>query len=400
MPDYVPRVIESLVRDAAREFPVLVVTGPRQTGKSTLLTHLFPHHPRFDLENTTLRSLARKDPGLFLETVGPKGGIIDEIQYAPGLLSAIKEDVDKDRRRTGRFFLSGSQVFPLMEGLSQSMAGRAALFELLGFSWEELTPGAAPLSLYRTFDQIHRGFYPDPALRVSPARYYAGYVATYLERDIRQVQNVQDLGLFQSFLELLAARVGSPLNLNEVSRLAGVSFTNARRWLSLLETTRLVFLLPSYSRNVTKRVVKSPKIYFTDTGLLAYLLKYADGPSLQNGPLAGAFFENMMVMEVLKRKFNTGASYAMSYYRDSNGNEVDMILETGETPVLLEFKLAKTPRSETSSVFERLEGALAKGKSFVLSFWDQKAALSRRTHALPWWKVGDVIPSSGHANSR
>lgn len=152
------------------------------------------------MENTTLRSLVRKDPGLFLETVGSTGGIIDEIQYAPGLLSAIKEEVDKDRRRVGRFFLSGSQVFPLMEGLSQSLAGRAALFELLGFSWAELAPGANPFSLKHTFDSIHRGFFPDPALRVSPTRYYAGYVATYLECDIRQVQNVQDLGLFQSFL--------------------------------------------------------------------------------------------------------------------------------------------------------------------------------------------------------
>jgi predicted AAA+ superfamily ATPase len=315
----------------------------------------------------------------------------DEIQYAPGLLSAIKEEVDKDRRRVGRFFLSGSQVFPLMEGLSQSLAGRAALFELLGFSWAELAPGGNPLSLKHTFDSIHRGFFPDPALRVSPTRYYAGYVATYLERDIRQVQNVQDLGLFQSFLELLAARVGSPLNLNEISRLAGVSFTNARRWLSLLETTRLVFLLPSYSRNVTKRVVKSPKIYFTDTGLLAYLLKYPDGLTLQNGPLAGPFFENMMVMEVLKKKFNTGASYALSYYRDSGGNEVDLILDSGRDTLLLEFKLAKTPRSESASVFERLDGPLANGKSFVLSFWDQKTALSRRTQSLPWWKINDVI---------
>ncbi len=382
---YLPRTLEPALRSGAAEFPVVVLTGPRQTGKSTLLKHLFPKRSFVDLENTAHRSLARKDPFLFLENLGPDGGIIDEIQYVPELLSAIKEDVDRFRDKPGRYILTGSQVFPLMQGLSQSLAGRAAIFELLGLSLKELG-SLKPMTVADAFQRIHRGFYPDPAVHhVSPGRYYAGYVATYLEKDVRQVQNVQDLSLFQTFLELMAARVGSPLNLNDVARLAGISFTTARRWVSVLESTRILYLLRPYSKNITRRVVKSPKPYFTDTGLLAHLLKYPDGPTLQNGPMAGALFENLMVTEVLKNKFSAEDLFELYYYRDSNDNEIDLVIETARKRLLVEFKMGKTLRTEFAESFKRWGGTDAGRLGFVVSFSDQKTALSRWCRGLPWW---------------
>jgi predicted AAA+ superfamily ATPase len=382
---FLPRTLEPALRRGAAEFPVVVLTGPRQTGKSTLLKHLFPERSFVDLENTVHRSLARKDPHLFLENLGPDGGIVDEIQYVPELLSAIKEDVDRFRDKPGRYILTGSQVFPLMQGLSQSLAGRAAIFELLGLSLKELG-SLKPMTVSDAFQRIHRGFYPDPAVhQVSPGRYYAGYVATYLEKDVRQVQNVQDLSLFQSFLELMAARVGSPLNLNNVARLAGISFTTARRWVSVLESTRILYLLRPYSKNITRRVVKSPKPYFTDTGLLAHLLKYPDGPTLQNGPMAGALFENLMVTELLKKKFSGEDLFELYYYRDSNDNEIDLVIETARKRLLVEFKMGKTLRTEFAESFRQWDGADAGSVGFVVSFSDQKTALSRRCRALPWW---------------
>lgn len=382
---YLPRTIEPALRRGATEFPVIVLTGPRQTGKSTLLKHLFPNRSFVDLENIAQRSMARKDPFLFLENLGPDGGIIDEIQYVPELLSAIKEDVDRFRDKPGRYILTGSQVFPLMQGLSQSLAGRAALYELLGLSLKELG-SLKPMTVTDAFRQIQRGFYPDPAVHhVSPNRYYAGYVATYLEKDVRQVQNVQDLSLFQTFLELMAARVGSPLNLNEVARLVGVSFMTARRWISILETTRILYLVRPYSKNITRRVVKSPKPYFTDTGLLAHLLKYPDGPTLQNGPMAGALFENLMVTEVLKAKFNTEGLFNLYFYRDSNNNEIDLVIETANHTLLVEFKMGKTLRTEFAEVFSRWDGPEVGRQGFVVSFSEQKTALSRRCRSIPWW---------------
>src|SRR5207302_2324162 len=261
-PGYIPRLLEKGVRRAARQFPIVVVTGPRQSGKSTLLKHLFPSYRYVTLDDPVQRLAAKKDPSLFLDNLGKKA-IVDEIQYAPDLLPYMKMAVDRDRRRGGQYLLTGSQVFPVMAGLSETLAGRVAIFELLGFSWAELR--RSPDSPAACFQQLWRGFYPDPAIHgVSPSAFYSSYLATYLERDIRQIRAVHDLTVFQAFLELLAARSGSLLKLTEVAKECRITHTAGRQWLSLLESTRIVFLLRPYFRNITKRVVKTPKLYFTD----------------------------------------------------------------------------------------------------------------------------------------
>ena len=301
---YVHRKIETSILKRTKEFPVIVLTGPRQTGKSTMLKAIFPKYNYVSLDDPRKADAAIEDPALFLENyLSPL--IIDEIQYAPNLLRYIKMSVDNRKSRNGMYVITGSQMFPLMAGVSESLAGRAALFELLGFSMDELPAQKRVMGYRECFDILYRGFYPAIWTKKADVdTFYSSYLSTYLERDVRQVRSVHDLKVFQKFLELLSARAGSILNLSEVSKECGISHTTAQGWLSILETSRIVYLLRPYYRNITKRVVKSPKVYFTDTGLLSYLLRYPNSDTLGAGPMAGHVFENMMIIDVLKYKFN------------------------------------------------------------------------------------------------
>lgn len=379
---YLKRAIEPHILKAARQFPAVAVTGPRQTGKSTLLKKLFPKHTFVTFDDPLLRLSAKSDPGLFVENLSLPV-ILDEIQYVPGLLPYIKIVVDRDRSKNGRFLLTGSQMFPLMAGISESLAGRIALFELLGFSWEELPSTANTAKA--CYAQMLRGFYPVPASRrVDTQTYYASYISTYLERDIRQIQSVHDIATFQAFLQLLAARAGQLLNLVEVSKECGVSAQTARRWLSLLETTRIVYILQPYFRNITKRVVKTPKLYFTDTGLLAYLLKYPSAETIMAGPQSGAFFENMVVIEALKCKLNHRLRYELYYFQDSNHNETDLLLDYGQKFVLVEVKSTK---NITAKLAEFVKHVPFKDRpAYVVSFSEHELELAPGVKALPWRK--------------
>ena len=385
---YLPRLLEARLKKASGQSPVLVLTGPRQTGKSTLLRRLFPTHAYATLDDPRRLALAKKDPRLFLEDLGERA-VIDEIQYAPELLPYVKIAVDQ-RRKPGRFILTGSQIFPLMAGLSESLAGRAALCELLGFSWEELP--RVPFQTTRDcFRQIFKGFYPDPAVHsVAPTDYYGSYLQTYLERDIRQIKAVHDLTTFQAFMALIAARAGSLLNLSEVAKECGISHANARQWLSLLESTRIVYLLRPYFRNVSKRVVKHPKLYFTDTGLLSYLLKYPDAETLRSGPAAGAMFENMIVMEFLKEKLNRGKLYEMYFFRDSNGNETDLVLDWGRSLTPIEIKMSRTIRADHMRGLARVAKTLGGSPAFLLSLSEESGALEKGIQGRPWWRFWEI----------
>jgi predicted AAA+ superfamily ATPase len=385
---YIRREIEGSCLTAAKEFPLLLVTGPRQTGKSTLLTQLFPKHAYVTFDLPTTRNLALRDPELFLENLGPRA-ILDEIQYVPQLLPYLKVSVDRDRGQNGRYLMTGSQMFSLMAGVSESLAGRVAIFELLGFSIAENPPKGAGVK--DCFERIFSGGYPEPALgRTSPSRFYGSYLATYLERDIRQIRSVQDLGRFQDFLELLAARAASILNVNELARDCGVNHQTARNWLSLLESTRLIYLLRPYAKNITKRVVKSPKLYFTDTGLLAHLLRYPDPATMASGPMAGVFFENWVVSEALKHKLNHCINGELYFYRDSNGNEIDLILDLGRVRHLVEVKVGKTLRSEALDAFRRTASVVGGSRLFWVSMSDQAGEVERGVQALPWDRLGDL----------
>ena len=388
---YIHRKIEKSILGRAKEFPVVVLTGPRQTGKSTMLKAIFPKYNYVSLDDPRKMDAANSDPALFLENYPPPL-VIDEIQYAPGLIRHIKINVDKMRSRSGLYILTGSQIFPLMAGVSESLAGRAALFELLGFSTGEIPVKTAVAGYSDCFKMIYRGFYPAVWVKKTDIdTFYASYLGTYLERDVRQVRSVHDLKVFQKFLELLAARVGNMLNLSEISKECGISHTTAQGWLSILEITRVVYLLRPYFKNITKRVIKSPKVYFTDTGLLSYLLRYPDPATLGAGPMAGHVFENMMIIDVLKHKFNYNKKFEMYFMRDSNKNEADLLIDHGSKIQLIEFKTAKTIRGEHVKGMSLIQEGIKADEMFIVSFFEEEIKMEKGITALPWWRLESVL---------
>lgn len=387
---YIHRSIEKEILKSSKEFPVIGVTGPRQTGKSTLLQKLFPQHHYVTLDHPFNQKLAIDDPETFLEN-HKAPIIIDEIQYAPELLKYIKIRVDQARHKNGAYCLTGSQVFPLMQGLSESLAGRIAIYELLGFSFKELHPDSS-LPVNQCFQMIHQGFFPEICVHhVNSKTFFNSYIQTYLERDIRQIKAVQDLMQFQTFLELIAARCGSLLNLNEIAKECAVSAPTIRHWLTILEISRLILLLRPFSKNITKRVIKSPKIFFSDTGLLAHILRYPSADTLSHGPLAGAFFENFVITEVFKTKFNYNAQFECYFYRDSTHNEIDLILDHGYKKQFFEIKNTSTLKTEHYKTLKKTATELGVEEAFLISHNPQEITLEKNIKHLPWWKVQDHI---------
>ena len=385
---YLHRDMEKELVAAARQFPVIVLTGARQTGKSTLLKNLFPDVFYATLDDPFTRQAALEDPRSFL-TRAPRM-LVDEIQHLPGLLPFMKILVDEDRRNTGRFILTGSQIFPLMAGLGESLAGRAAIYHLRPFSHHEL--GNPSLSTDRTFQRIFDGFYPDIAVHgVDRNRFFSSYVQTYLERDIRLMTAVHDLGLFQKLLGLLAARVGNLLNIHELAKEAGLSATTVRRWTSLLENAGLVFLLRPWFANPTKRLIKAPKLYFGDTGLAAWLLRYPTSESLQNGPQSGAFFENLVILECLKHKANYPDPSELFFYRDSNHNEIDRVVAAGSSTHLVEIKATATPRASHFDIIKRLAPLFPGPTSLVAATGTNEETLAANLSAIPWCQVASRV---------
>ena len=391
MQSYIPRSIEKNLLKSAKQFPVVMLTGPRQTGKSTTLKKIFKKYKYISLDDPFNRKQALEDPCLFLEQIS-SNAIIDEIQYAPELLSYIKIEVDKNRSNNGQYILTGSQIFNLMKGVSESLAGRIALHELLGFSIHELYSNKnIKTSASKYFDTIFRGTFPEPCVnKIDTNTFYSSYIQTYLERDIRQIRSVHDLRLFQNFLELLAARAGSLLNLNEIAKECGISQTTAKNWTSLLESTRIIYLLRPYYKNITKRVIKSHKLYFTDTGLLTYLLRYPNTETLMSGPMAGNISENILIMEILKNKFNSSARFELYFYRDSSGNEIDLVLDFGIKTKLIEFKTSKTLQTNHYKPIKKLLPLFNTPSAFLISLHPKKVILDDNITALPWWDVNKV----------
>jgi len=388
--NYTHRSIEPLLEKAAASFPVIVVTGPRQTGKSTLCRHLFSEYSYVTLDDPIQGSLAVRDPGLFVDSLGPNV-IVDEIQYAPQLLPYIKMAVDQERHQSGRYILTGSQAFQMMQGVSESLAGRAAIFELLGMDFREV-PVDAIKGRDQIFFRIRQGSYPDTLLHgVDTDIFYSSYIATYLERDLRNLLQVQDLRLFQGFLELLAARCGMLLNKAELSRVLGITGGTIDRWLSVLETSRIIYLLRPYHRNMTKRVVKSPKLYFTDTGMAAYLLRYTDYRVMAAGPQNGSLFENFLVMEVLRRSLSLSVPPNLYFYRDSNGSEIDLIIDSQNGLKLIEIKLAQTIRDPFIESLSRQLRNFEQSRGYLVSLYETRTPLTRDIVAMPWRNIHELV---------
>jgi predicted AAA+ superfamily ATPase len=336
-----PRHLEQTLRRLAAHFPVLAVTGPRQSGKSTLVRAVFGHLPYVTLEDPIERAFALEDPRGFLARFSG-GAIFDEAQRWPDLFSHLQGMIDADRV-PGRFILTGSQQFDLLAGVSQSLAGRCAITQLLPLALPEL-PAAANM----TADTLMlSGGYPAiHAQGAPPGDWFAAYVATYLERDVRQLLNIKDLTTFQRFLRLCAGRTGQLLNLSALAGEAGIAQGTARSWLSILEASYIVFLLPPYHRNFGKRLVKMPKLYFVDTGLAAFLLGIGSREQISLHPMRGALFENMIVGEFLKSRLNAGRPANLYFWRDNNGLEADILFETPAGLQTVEIKSGATVTSD------------------------------------------------------
>ncbi|MCA8971865.1 MAG: ATP-binding protein [Planctomycetes bacterium] len=335
----IPRNLDPLLRRSATWYPVVTVTGPRQSGKTTLCKATFPSHTYVSLEPVDQRERARTDPRGFLQDC-EDGAILDEVQHVPDLLGYIQERVDEDPR-PGRFILTGSQNFSLSRALSQSLAGRTAVLTLLPPSHDEIQRFAsAPTTLD---EALLAGSFPRIHDRQIPAqRWLADYVTTYVERDVRDILNVGDLQAFSTFVRLCAGQSGGELNLSRLGADAGVSHNTARSWLSVLETSYLFVRVPPWSRNLRKRLVKAPKLHIADSGLHCHLLGIRSVDQLRHHPLRGAIFESWMAMEILKNRIHAGLSPDLAHYRESRGLEVDLLVEGSESLTLVEAKAGAT----------------------------------------------------------
>ncbi len=338
----IPRLASSTLRRLAKGFPVLAITGPRQAGKTTLARAEFAHKPYVSLENPEEREFAQTDPRRFLSRF-EQGAVLDEVQRCPQLLSWLQQMVD-ERKRMGDFVLTGSAQFDLMAGITQSLAGRVGRVELLPLSGAEIGSDRLGTSLDAV---LLNGGYPalfDRALQ--PNDWFPNYVATYLERDVRQLVAVRDLGQFQRFLRMCAARSGQLLNLAALGADCGISAVTARHWLSVLETSYITTRLAPYHANFGKRLVKTPKLYFLDVGLMAWLLGIRDAATLETHHARGALFETWVVSEMLKQRFNAGQPNDLYFWRDHVGLEVDVVYETQAGLQGIEIKSGSTFASD------------------------------------------------------
>ncbi len=342
------RTIEKKVIEFSKQYPVITITGPRQSGKTTLSKMLFKKHPYISLENIENRDFAKNDPIGFLNNY-PNGAIIDEIQRVPELTSYIQTIVD-EKDIAGMFILTGSQQFELMSNLTQSLAGRTAIIKLLPFSFREIYQNKTSLDLNEI---LRTGFYPrifDKELKPFNAMEF--YVNTYIERDLRQLINVQDLSKFQIFLKLCAGRTGQILNMNALSNDCGVSNNTINKWLSILETSYIIKRVQPFYKNFNKRIIKAPKLFFLDTGLVSYLLGISSAKQLEFHPLRGAIFETYVYSELLKNNFNNSMPDNIYYFRDNKGKEIDFLLDMGLNIRAIEVKSSQTI---SSSFFENLK---------------------------------------------
>lgn len=334
----IKRAISDKILSYARHYPVITITGPRQSGKTTLCKALFPKKQYFSLENIDVRERARTDPRSFLADCVDSGAILDEIQRVPELVSYIQEIVDTEDR-SGIFILTGSQNFHLLDTVSQSLAGRTALAVLLPFSYAEVY-GHKDVAIDKL---IYTGFYPRiHDKRLNPSEALSFYVSTYLERDIRALINVKDLSKFETFLKLCAGRAGQILSLSNLANDCGINHNTAKSWLGVLEMSYVIFFVRPHHANFGKRLIKAPKLYFTDVGLAAFLLDIHDPKHVGTHPLRGALFENFVVSELLKTRLNNGKGGNLYFFRDNVGNEVDVLLEEGARIKPVEIKLSST----------------------------------------------------------
>lgn len=384
---YVRRELEEPIAKAGRAFPAIVLTGPRRSGKTSLLRHLFPQAAYFLLEDPDVVARLRADPQGFLDAV--KGlAILDEVQNVPELFAYVRTRIDREPRRRLRWILTGSQEAPLMQGVTESMAGRAAVFQLWPMSVRE----SAKVTLLR-------GGFPEVLARPSAARvWFSSFVQTYLERDVRAVTAVRDLATFRRFLAIVASRHGQMLNRSEIAAPLGVSVPTVSQWLGVLETTGQVLLVPPYHENLGKRLVKSPKLYLTDSGLACHLLGIDATQELAKSPFRGALFEGLVAGEIVKRQINAGGRREIYHFRDEQGLEVDFVVPgRAGTVTLVECKVGRTVMPGMAAPLRRLSQALSRKSKGVVECLlvheapaaeGRVAAVAPGVRAVDWREVG------------
>ena len=334
---YFSRTIEKEVIAMSAQYPVLTIMGPRQSGKTTLTKYLFPDLPYYNFENPDFRLMVQSDPRSFLNRC-PNGAIFDEIQQVPEILSYLQQIVDESSNKL-TFILTGSNQFSLINKVTQSLAGRTALLKLLPLAMNELPE----INNFTSDQLIHTGFYPGIySKNLDPYKAYRNYYETYLERDLRQIIHLKDLNLFQKFIRICAGRIGNLFNASSIASEVGVSVATIKSWLSILETSYVIMLLQPYYANVSKRLIKSPKLYFYDVGLASYLLGIEQQSQVARDPLRGALFENMVIMDIVKTRFNNGFDHNLYFYRDSHHYEIDIVLKQGHQLIPIEIKSAQT----------------------------------------------------------
>jgi predicted AAA+ superfamily ATPase len=357
MADYIKRELEGYLSYISTKYPVVTLTGPRQSGKSTLVRHVFPEKKYVSLEDPDTQLFARQDPRGFLNTYN--NAVIDEAQKVPEIFSYIQTLVD-NTDTPGQFILTGSSNFLLFEKITQSLAGRTAVLHLLPFSLREIH-SIKGFTDYE--DYLFTGFYPRIyKMDIHPGDFYPGYTKTYVERDVRTLRNIPDLIQFQLFVKLCAGRIGQLLNLSSLANDCGISHTTAKSWISVLEASFIIFLLRPHHKNFNKRLIKMPKLYFYDPGLAAYLLDIQSAEQVKTHYSKGALFELMIISEIMKRRLNQGQSAGVHFWRDKNGNEIDCLLESEGSLLPIEIKSGRTVSSDYfkgTDYFLKLAGNLA-----------------------------------------
>ncbi len=366
---YIKREIEEEFKSMSSCYPVVSLIGPRQSGKTTLVKKIFPQKPYVNLENIDERNFAKEDPRGFLNRFS-QGCVLDEIQREPSILSYIQTIVDSEDVK-GKYILTGSHQLSLSENINQSLAGRTAILKLLPLTISELETAKPNMTLD---EHLFYGSYPRIFKDgLNPTKLYRDYVGTYLERDVRQIINLKDLTLFQKFLKICAGRIGQIFSSSAISNEIGVSHHTIQNWLSVLEASFIVFRLAPYYENFGKRVVKSPKLYFTDVGLASYLLDINDVSQIQRDPLRGSLVENMVILDIYKTFINKGIEPPLYYFRDHNGHEVDLIVKSGNSLIPIEIKSSKTFQPSFLENLEYFKKLTTKAKDgFLIYSGDQE----------------------------
>ena len=406
--NYIKRSLEKVVSEVTKEYPVVLVTGPRQVGKTTMLQKLMEGTERdyVSLDDLNERSLAKNDPELFLQLHKPPI-LIDEVQYAPELFTYIKIHVDKSHN-PGDFWLTGSQVFKLMHGVQESLAGRVAVLSLTSLSQAEMcgaqmepftidleslgNRGKArkPADTRGIYDRIFRGSMPAivSGQNSNNQIFYSSCLATYIERDVKELSDAIDSLKFLQFITAVAARCGQMLNVADIARDADINQKQAKDWLGILETLGIIFYLHPYSNNLLKRLVKTPKLYFYDTGLICYLTKWSSADTLESGAMNGAILENYVVAEIRKTYLNSGKEPFMYYYRDKDAKEIDIVLEHDGVLNPIEIKKSANPGPELVKVFSLLDkSSTPRSKGAVICMKPELSAIDRENYIVPVWMI-------------